>query len=98
MGLILKNNNERKELLSTWKSWPVLVTVPELNLIVREYVLPDESRILSFDYGKSYMVPYSEEIKYMDRKILLRKGQSCSDDNTADTYLIEHLKYVVPRK
>ena len=48
--MIFKNDKARKDYLDTWRKWPVLVTVPELNLTVHEKTLPDGFRILAFDY------------------------------------------------
>ena len=47
----LKNDQERKGFIESFRAWKKYTEYPELNLKVFEYRLPDDSRILAFDYG-----------------------------------------------
>ena len=102
--LVLRNDQERKDFLDTWASWKVMCRVPKLNLVVREYVLPDDSRILSLDFGE-FEVPcwnsswvWTEKMERVERKQLLQPGEKFSPESTSTTLLIAHLRDVVPNR
>lgn len=102
--LVLRNDQERKDFLDTWASWKVMCRVPKLNLVVREYVLPDDSRILSLDFGE-VEVPcwnsswvWTEKMERVERKQLLQPGEKFSPESTSTTLLIAHLRDVVPNR
>lgn len=48
--MILKNNVDRKSFLLTSKTWPNWLEVPELNMRVKRYDLPDGSYMLEIAY------------------------------------------------
>lgn len=50
----LKNNNQRKEFLKTYRDWLVWFEVPQAEEIYYRYILPDESAIVICEY-KQYV-------------------------------------------
>ena len=87
--MIFKNDKARKNYLDTWHKWPVLVTVPELNLTVHEKALPDGSRILAFDYGERNYFGRAVRIHH---KLLVPPGEPVTNQVTSTTELANHLK------
>ena len=87
--MIFKNDKARKDYLDTWRKWPVLVTVPELNLTVHEKALPDGSRILAFDYGEQELHGFKFNVHH---KLLVAPGQIVTNRITSTTELANHLK------
>ena len=87
--MIFKNDKARKDYLDTWRKWPVLVTVPELNLTVHEKVFPDSSRILAFDYGERNHYGFKHSIAH---KLLVPPGGMVTNQVTSTTELANHLK------
>lgn len=87
--MIFKNDKARKDYLETWRKWPVLVTVPELNLTVHEKALPDGSRILAFDYGDRNYYGHTVRVHH---KLLLMPGETVTNHSTSTTELANHLK------
>lgn len=87
--LILRNHEARVAFLDTWVAWTVLCRVPKLNLVVREFILPDESKILSYDFGD---IAGNRE----EHKQIIKKGCYVSFDKSTFEQLIAHLEAVVP--
>ena len=48
----LKNNDQRKEFLKTYRDWPVWFEVPQAEEIYYRYILPDGSAIVICEYKK----------------------------------------------
>ena len=87
--MIFKNDASRRAYLDIWRKWPVLVTVPELNLTVHEKVFPDSSRILAFDYGVNDYCGYDIPITH---KLLVPPGGMVTNQTSSITDLANHLK------
>ena len=87
--MIFKNDKARKDYLDTWRKWPVLVTVPELNLTVHEKTLPDGFRILAFDYGERNYFGLAVRIHH---KLLVPPDGIVTNQITSTTDLANHLK------
>jgi ParB/RepB/Spo0J family partition protein len=100
--LVLRNDQERKDFLDTWASWKVLCRVPKLNLVVREYILPDDSCIYSYDFGEieksCWWESSGKAARRIEHKQLLHPGDNVTPDFTSTTLLIAHLRDVVPNK
>ncbi|HEX3037970.1 MAG TPA: ParB N-terminal domain-containing protein [Oscillospiraceae bacterium] len=83
----ITNNLMRDKFLDGWPEWPILVEVPEIQLTVREIVLPDCKRIVSLEYGKiktSYRNSYFQ---------LLNVNEGINPFNDLGrANIIEHLK------
>ena len=58
----LRNNDQRKDFLKTYRDWPVWFEVPQADEVYYRYILPDDSAIVICEY-KQY-VEWKE--KYMD--------------------------------
>lgn len=95
--LVLMNDGERRSFLDSWPSWKIRCRAPKLNLVVREYVLPDESRILSFDFGMHPRENRKGEYR-LEHKHLLKNDNPVSFHQTCTAVLINHLRDVVPGK
>ena len=87
--MIFINDKARKDYLDTWRKWPVLVMVPELNLTVHEKVFPDSSRILAFDYGEQEHHGYKFHVHH---KLLVPPDGIVTNQVTSTTELANHLK------
>ena len=97
--LVLGNESARQEFLSRWTEWKICCRVPKLNLIVREAILPDESRILSFDFGELNLdSKNSDHVQRLEHKQLVLKNDSVKFTETPIAQLLSHLEDVVPEK
>ena len=95
----LKNNNQRKEFLKTYRDWLVWFEVPQAEEIYYRYILPDESAIVICEY-KQY-VAWKE--RYTDenpestytKSYLLEPGyHHLHDCETNETALVKKLMEV----
>lgn len=95
----LKNNNQRKEFLKTYRDWLVWFEVPQAEEIYYRYILPDESAIVICEY-KQY-VAWKE--RYTDenpestytKSYLLEPGyHHLHDCETNETSLVKKLMEV----
>ncbi len=85
--LEMTNNQMRDEFLDSWPEWPLLVEVPEIQLTVREIVLPDCKRIVSMEYSEN-------DTSYRDCYFqLLNANEGISPINDIScANVLEHLK------
>lgn len=95
----LKNNDQRKDFLKTYRDWPVWFEVPQADEVYYRYILPDDSAIVICEY-KQY-VEWKE--KYMDdnpestytKSYLLNPGyHHLHDCETNDSTLVKKLMEV----
>jgi len=93
--IALTNIKKRKEFINGWEQWPLLVEVPELDLVVRREDLPDGSAICaSFYEGTADLIRFGDDAGKMvnrPRFCLLKPGKKFRPDNTSESYLVEHL-------
>ena len=98
---ILKNNDQRKEWLNTFREWPVWFEVPEAAEVYYRYDLPDGSSLVICEYH--YWASWKVEFDYCKgdpectgtREYLLVPGyhylEDCKSNRTA---MIEKLKEI----
>lgn len=98
----LKNNDQRKEFLKTYRDWPVWFEVPQADEVYYRYILPDGSAIVICEY-KQY-VAWKE--RYTDenpestytKSYLLEPGyHHLHDCETNETALVKKLMEVQKR-
>ena len=96
---VLKNNDQRKEFLSRYQTWPIWFEVPEASEVYHRFDLPDGSSIVICEYHMwlGWKERYSDENpdSIGTREYLLRPGYHYLEDcKTNTTALVEHLKKV----
>lgn len=96
---ILRNNDQRKEWLENFRSWPVWFEVPEASEVYYRYNLPDGSSIVICEYRRwiEWMERYADENpdKAGEREYLLKPGYHyLYDCLTNRPVLIEKLKEI----
>lgn len=96
---ILRNNDQRKEWLENFRSWPVWFEVPEASEVYYRYDLPDGSSIVICEYRRwiEWMERYADENpdKAGEREYLLKPGYHyLYDCLTNRPVLIEKLKEI----
>lgn len=96
---ILRNNDQRKEWLESFRSWPVWFEVPEASEVYYRYELPDGSSIVvcEYRYWVEWMERYADESpdKAGERVYLLEPGYHYLHDClTSRTMLVEKLKEI----
>lgn len=102
--LALTNNQKRDEFLKTWPEWPVLASVPELGLIVRQVVLPGKGQqIISLEYGDRGQTIHNESYRHCYFQVRYSKsGISPYNDigtaNAIDTLKKSRMKIASRRK
>lgn len=94
---ILRNNDQRKEWLESFRSWSVWFEVPEASEVYYRYELPDGSSIVvcEYRYWVEWMERYADESpdKAGERVYLLEPGYHYLHDClTSRTMLVEKLK------
>ena len=95
----LKNNEQRKEFLRTYRNWPVWFEVPQADEIYYRYILPDDSAIVICEY-KLYVIwkeRYTEENpeSTYTKLYLLKPGyHHLHDCETNETVLVKKLMEV----
>ena len=95
----LKNNEQRKEFLRTYREWPVWFEVPQADEIYYRYILPDNSAIVICEY-KQYVAwkeRYTEENpeSTYTKSYLLKPGyHHLHDCETNETVLVKKLMEV----
>lgn len=72
----LKNNDQRKEFLRTYRDWQVWFEVPQADEVYYRYILPDNSAIVICEYKQSTTWFVN---KYLDH------------DSEFNTYTVEYL-------
>lgn len=97
----MKNNDQRKEFLESYKTWPVWFEVPEASETYYRFDLPDGSSIVICEYRQyiEWKTRYGENPESTFRKeYLLKPGcKYLHDCVTNQSALIEHLKKVQKR-
>ena len=96
---VLRNNNQRKEFLDNYQSWPVWFKVDEASEVYYRYELPDGCSIVicEYRYYLSWMEKYADENPNCigRREYLLKPGYHYLEDcKTNTSYLIGYLKDV----
>ena len=98
---MLKNNDQRKEWLNTFREWPVWFKVPEAAEVYYRYDLPDGSSLVICEYH--YWASWKEKYDYCKgdpectgtREYLLVPGYHYLDDCKSNrTTMIEKLKEI----
>lgn len=97
---ILRNNDQRKEWLENFRSWPVWFEVPEASEVYYRYDLPDGSSFVICEY--QYWADWVERYGYDEspdrtgeREYLLKPGYHYLHDCLSNrTTLIEKLKEI----
>lgn len=96
---VLRNNNQRKEFLDNYQSWPVWFKVDEASEVYYRYELPDGCSIVicEYRYYLDWMERYADENpnRIGRKEYLLKPGYHYLEDcKTNTSYLIGYLKDV----
>ncbi len=96
---VLRNNNQRKEFLDNYQSWPVWFKVDEASEVYYRYELPDGCSIVicEYHYYLTWMEKYADENpnRIGKREYLLRPGYYYLEDcKTNTSALVEHLRKI----
>lgn len=95
----LKNNDQRKEFLKTYRDWPVWFEVPQADEVYYRYVLPDGSAIVICEY-KQYVdwkrryTDENPESTYTKSYLLEPGYHHLHDCETNETALVKKLMEV----
>ena len=95
----LKNNDQRKEFLQTYRDWPVWFKVPQADEVYYRYVLPDGSAIVICEY-KQYVdwkrryTDENPESTYTKSYLLNPGYHHLHDCETNETALVKKLMEV----
>lgn len=95
----LKNNDQRKEFLKTYRDWPVWFEVPQADEVYYKYVLPDGSAIVICEY-KQYVdwkrryTDENPESTYTKLYLLKPRYHHLHDCETNETALVRKLMEV----
>ncbi|RHV07253.1 hypothetical protein DXB97_04485 [Firmicutes bacterium OM07-11] len=98
----LKNNDQRKEFLKTYRDWPVWFEVPQADEVYYRYVLPDGSAIVICEY-KQYVdwkrryTDENPESTYTKSYLLKPRYRHLHDCETNETTLVRKLMEVQKR-
>ncbi len=98
---IMKNTDQRKEFLETFREWPVWFRVPEASEVYYRYDLPDETALVICEY--KYYAGWMEKYGYGDGSpdktdtqeyILTPSYHYLHDCRSSRTLMIEKLKEI----
>ena len=100
---VLKNNDQRKEWLNTFRDWPIWFEVPQAAEVYYRYDLPDGCSLVICEYH--YWASWKEKFKYGGdpectgmREYLLTPGYHYLEDCKSNrTTMIEKLKEIQKR-
>lgn len=95
---VLKNNDQRKEWLNTFRDWPIWFEVPQAAEVYYRYDLPDGCSLVicEYHYWLEWMIHYGDDPERTGtREYLLAPGYHYLEDCKSNrTTMIEKLKEI----